>query len=346
MAEKVKPGRLSVTARGLNNALEAGEAHARQKTLEATIPTGKVFRPGVVMIRNSSGAALQRGDCVQLFGHHLSTPSRYPRQAVLVGENFADLSVMTHGPLFAVTLDPVANSGFCEAVTAGAVLARVQNSGSGPYLQPQAGSHVLKRGYGWGIGRFASAIDPSGSEALIWITLEKQIASPPACYHRRSSSHLTVSGIGICADLQFAGQTDNLGDLAEAHTDNATLKIKEIAQHIAPLYELHWSCQFRNPGTGGSMQASLIQYRSGSDHDSSPWLWYPQMHADSGGSPAHTHTVRIGGPDSGGGDDAYLTASGFMVTDLATDDLLRIVLPANTAEVPYTRLLIRPIAGY
>lgn len=345
MPERVKPGRLKVSARGLNQALAAGEAHAKQQVLAGSTPTGKVFRPGVITIRNSSSAALQRGDCVQLFGTYLSNQSRHPRTAVIVGEDFADLSVVSHGPLFAITLDPVPVSGYCEAVIAGAVLARVNLTGTGHFVIPQAGSHVLKRDNGWGIGRLVSPTDSFGSEALTWITLEKQIAAPPACYHRRSSSHLTVSGIGICADLQFGGRTHDFGDLAEAGADNGTLKIKAIAQHIAPVYELHWSCTFRYAAADNiNAVASLQQWRGWATYEVSEWQWSEQWYAQSGGSPAHSHTIKQG--ISGGSDNAYLTASGFMVTDLGENDLLRIVLPTGTNNVPGSRLLLRPITGY
>lgn len=345
MAERVKPGRLRVTARGLNRALAAGEQLANEQTFIAQNGQPTVFRPHVVKLKNNSGAARVRGDCLQILDPLVTSSSaieKSPRNPLFTGV-LPDLSAISVPRRFAILLDPCEASRTVEAVLEGAAVVRIDSGGSGPFLAPQTGSTLLKRNKGWGIAREAIASTNTGK---FWAFITQPIAVPPACYHRRSSSHLTVSGIGICADLLFAGQTDDFGELLEAGADNGTLKVKAFAQHIAPLYELHWTCMFRNSGAGGDMQVNLFQYRGGFEYDFSWWRFYPQMHAESGGSPAHTHTVRIGGPASGSGDDAYLTASGFMVTDLGQDDLLRIVLPANTAEVPYTRLLIRPITGY
>lgn len=345
MAERVKPGRLSVTQRGLNRALAAGEQLANEQTFLAQDGRPTVFRPHVVKLKNASGAARVRGDCLQIFDPLISSSSlieKSPRTPWFTGV-LPDLSSLSVPRRFAILLDPCEESRTVEAVIEGAAIVRIDSGGSGPFLAPQTGSTLLKRNKGWGIAREAIASTNTGK---FWAFVSQPIGIPPACYHVEKSGYVTVSGSRY-ADLDMAPNfPDDFGGLAETGADAATIKINAIAQHLAPLYEIHWSCQFRHPGTGGDIQVSLVQYRGGADYDSSWWRFYPQMHAESGGSPAHTHTVRIGGPDSGGGDDAYLTASGFLVTDLGEDDLLRIPLPSLAAEVPYTRLVLRPITGY
>lgn len=260
MPERVKPGRLRVSQRGLNRALAAGEQLANEQTFLGAEQQITAVTPAIIKVKNLTGGTRRQGDVVAFdqsvttehdgrsafFASHLN--------AVTFGWDSRQFTTDVAPPVASspsfpvgVLLDPVIANGYARCVVSGRCLAYVNNpsgsnwthgratNGAYSFTASHGGeSRLLARGSGWTGERLVSVC-----LAPEWLPKHFSAGSSIQGLYALSSGKLEFGGASV-------GTATAYGDLFR-FDDKYTARV--VAPVNAQPFQVTWSAYIQVSGT-------------------------------------------------------------------------------------------------